>query len=301
MRITTNELTLEELFKLCTVRLEKMFSQYLANIPSLELKEAMEHTLLNGGKRLRPLLVYATGCIFDAPWDNLDAPACAVELIHSYSLIHDDLPCMDDANTRRGKPSCHKVFGEGMAVLAGDALQTLAMQVLTCSQSSLQADRRLQIIKVLSEASGAYGMVAGQALDITVMNDATISPKLLEDIHRLKTGALFSACIEMGRLAANDDDEFNERALKQFGDCIGYAFQVQDDVLDVEAASDQLGKPQGQDSKNHKITYPALHGLSKAKEKVQSLYQEGLEAINYLGVKAQLLRELVGFMLLRKS
>lgn len=300
MKITTNDLSLDDFFELCNDRLKKIFSSYLSAIPSLELKAAMEYTLLNGGKRLRPLLVYATGCIFDAPWDNLDPPAVSVELIHAYSLVHDDLPCMDDADLRRGQPSCHKVYGEGLAVLTGDALQTLAMQVLASHSTVLKADRRLQMMKVLSEASGAFGMAAGQALDITVMNDLTISSELLTDIYRLKTGALFSACIELGRLASKDDDELNQRALKEFGNCIGLAFQIQDDILDMETSTELLGKQQGIDHKNNKVTYPKLHGLNKAKDKVQTLYQEALEAINYLGLRAQLLRELTGYMLERK-
>jgi farnesyl diphosphate synthase len=297
---TMTERTLDEFIQLFSTRLEKVFSQYLDDIPSFDLKDAMEYTLYNGGKRIRPLLIYATGCIFDAPWENLDIPACSVELIHTYSLIHDDLPCMDNADLRRGKPTCHKVYGEGMAVLTGDALHTLAMQIISSHHAPLKADKRVQMMKVLSNACGPFGMAAGQALDITIMNDETISTDLLYDIYRLKTGALLSACVELGRLSSNDDDEFNQHALKEFGDCIGLAFQIQDDILDVETETELLGKPQNIDLKNNKITYPRLHGLIQAKEKVQALYQEALEAINYLGHKAQLLRELAGFMLQRK-
>ncbi len=298
MRIT-NELDLDELFQICSARLEKVFSCYLQDIPSLELKEAMEYVLFNGGKRIRPLLIYATGCIFDAPLENLDIPACSVEIIHTYSLIHDDLPCMDNADLRRGKPTCHKVYGEGIAVLTGDALHTLAMQIIANHPAALKAERRVQMMGALSKACGPYGMAAGQTLDITVMNDDTLSTDLLENIYKLKTGALFSACIELGWLASKDDDEINQQALRQFGDCIGLAFQIQDDILDIETSTELLGKPQGIDVKNNKITYPKLHGINQAKEKVQSLYQESLEAINYLGRQAQLLRELTGWMLQR--
>lgn len=299
MKLTKTDVTLDELFKLCDTRLKNIFSQYLQDIPSLELKTAMEYTLFNGGKHLRPLLIYATGLIFDAPLENLDIPACSVELVHTYSLIHDDLPCMDNADIRRGKPTCHKVYGEGIAVLAGDALHTLAMQIIASHPSALKADKRLQMMKTLSHACGPYGMASGQALDITVMNDDSISNELLIDIYRLKTGALFGACIEMGRLASKDDDEINQTALKEFGDCIGLAFQIQDDILDMEASTETLGKQQGIDAKNKKATYPHLIGLTPAKEKVQSLYEEALEAINYLGHKAQLLRELTSYMLQR--
>jgi farnesyl diphosphate synthase len=261
----------------------------------------MEYTLMNGGKRIRPLLIYATGLIFEAPLENLDIPACSVELIHTYSLIHDDLPCMDDADLRRGKPSCHKEYGEGIAVLTGDALHTLAMQTIAGHPAPLKAERRLQMMKILSTACGPYGMAAGQALDITVMNDEGISPDLLIDIYRLKTGALFTACIELGRLASKDDDEMNKSALKDFGDRIGLAFQIQDDVLDVEASTEALGKQQGIDAKNKKVTYPKLVGINEAKHKVQLLYQQALEAINYMGHKAQLLRDVTSHMLLRNK
>lgn len=300
MTSMTTELTFNELMKLCPDRLEKTFSSYVQDTSSLELKTAMEYTLANGGKRLRPLLIYATGYTFGAPLENLDIPACSVELIHTYSLIHDDLPCMDNADLRRGKPTCHKAFNEGIAVLTGDALHTLAMQILASHPAPLKADRRISMLKVLSEACGPFGMASGQALDITLMNDQTISGDLLENIYQLKTGALFTACIELGRLASSDEDEVNQRALREFGECIGLAFQIQDDILDIEAATDTLGKPQGIDAKNNKITYPSLYGLEAAKTKVESLYFDALEAINYLGDQAQLLRTLTAHMLMRK-
>ncbi|RDI45167.1 polyprenyl synthetase family protein [Aquicella lusitana] len=297
----TNESSLDELFQVCSSRLKNIFSFYLQDIPSLELKSAMEYALFNGGKHIRPLLIYATGLIFKAPLENLDIPASSVEIIHTYSLIHDDLPCMDNADLRRGKPTCHKAFGEGIAVLTGDALHTLAMQIISSHPASLKTDRRLQMMEVLSKACGPFGMAAGQTFDITVMNDGDISADLLDDIYKLKTGALFTACIELGRLASADDDEFNQQALQQFGDCIGFAFQIQDDILDIITSTESLGKPQGIDVKNNKITYPRLHGMQHAKDKVQQLYQEALEAINYLGDDAQLLRELTGYMLQRQK
>lgn len=294
-------ISLNELMEMCASRLKALYPLYLQNIPSPDLKIAMEYSLFNGGKHLRPLLIYATGLVFNAPLENLDLPASAVELIHTYSLIHDDLPCMDNADLRRGKATSHKVYGEGMAVLTGDALHTLAMQIIAHHPSSLKPDRRLQMIKVLTHACGPYGMAAGQALDITVMSDGSIPEDLLIDIYNLKTGALFSACIELGRLASNDHDEVNQKALKEFGDCIGLAFQIQDDILDIEASTELLGKPQGIDVKNKKDTYPKLVGLNPAKEKVEALYEQALNAINYLGHKAQILRELAGFMLQRNN
>jgi farnesyl diphosphate synthase len=293
------DLSLPGLTEVCNSRLKTIYPGYLQNIQSLDLKSAMEYSLLNGGKRIRPLLIYAAGCVFDAPLENLDLPASSVDLIHTYSLIHDDLPCMDNADLRRGKPTIHKVYNEGIAVLAGDALHTLAIQIIAHHPSALKPERRLQMIKVLTEACGPYGMAAGQALDITVMGDGTISEDLLMDIYRLKTGALFTACVELGRLASKDNDEVNQRALKAFGDCLGLAFQIQDDILDIESSTEVLGKPQGIDSKNKKDTYPKLVGISKAKEKVEDLYEEALAAINYLGHQAQILREVAEYMLQR--
>jgi farnesyl diphosphate synthase len=293
------DMTLSALFEMCTSRLNAMYAPYLKDISSPDLKAAMEYSLLNGGKHLRPLLIYATGAVFNASADNLDLPASAVELIHTYSLIHDDLPCMDNADLRRGKPTSHKVYGEGLAVLTGDALHTLAIQIMARHPCTLKAERRLQMIQVLTEACGPYGMAAGQALDITMMNDDALSTDLVMDIYQLKTGALFSACIELGRLASTDNDEINQRALKKFGDCIGLAFQIQDDILDIETSTEQLGKPQGIDVRNKKDTYPQIAGLNAAKEKVESLYRDALDAINYLGHQAQILRDLAGHMLQR--
>lgn len=295
------DISLSELMTLCKDRLEAMLAPYWENIPAPELKAAMRYSMSNGGKRLRPLLIYASGRAFGATWENLDIPACSVELVHTYSLIHDDLPCMDDAPLRRGKPTCHKVYGDAVAVLAGDALHTLAMQILTSHPATLKPTQRLAMTQVLSVACGPYGMATGQALDISVLQDSNISAGLLEEIYRLKTGALFSACLQLGRLAANNEDEIDQRAMTTFGDLIGLAFQIQDDILDQEASSEQLGKQQGIDLINNKMTYPRLHGMAAAKERVQSLYLAALEAINYLGSRAQLLRELTEAMLVRGS
>jgi farnesyl diphosphate synthase len=297
--ILSNKMSLTELAALCASRLNSTWGTYVLNIPSLELRGSVTSTLQNSGKHLRPMLIYATGCIFDAPIENLDAPACAVELMHTYSLVHDDLPCMDNADVRRGKPSCHKTYGEGMAVLTGDALQTLAFQILASHPMKLKADKRVQMLQTLCHACGPYGMAAGQALDIS-MQEAVISDSLLLDIYKLKTGALFSASIELGYLASSDDDVTNQKALREFADRIGLAFQIQDDVLDIQSSSEFLGKPQGIDEKNNKTTYPKLHGIQAAKDKVQALYQAGLESIDYLGQQAQLLRELVTHMLDRE-
>lgn len=295
-----SEFSLNDLMPFCTTRLDQAFLSYIKDIPARELKEAMEYTLLNGGKRLRPLLIYATGCIFDAPFANMDIPASAVEIIHTYSLIHDDLPCMDNADYRRGKPTCHQIYGEGMAVLTGDALHTLAMQIIATHPAPLKPTARLEILSVLSKACGAFGMAAGQALDISLLQESSISPELLVEIYHLKTGALLAACVDLGRISAEIDDETHVRALRQFGECIGLAFQIQDDILDIECSTATLGKPQGQDDKNNKITYPLLFGVEQAKDKIENLYAAALDAIHYLGHKATLLRQLTHFMLQRQ-
>lgn len=298
----THEFSFEQMLNTCGSRLNNLFKHLLIDIPSLKLKTAMEYTLLNNsGKRIRPMLIYASGSIFAASWQSLDIPACAVELIHTYSLIHDDLPCMDNADLRRGKPACHKAYGEDMAVLTGDALHTLAMHIISAHPAPLNKERRLEMMKILSQACGPYGMAAGQALDISVMHDMTISADLLIDIYRLKTGALISACVELGRLASNDDNDQHKQALLNYSQNLGLAFQIQDDILDMEATAEISGKPQGLDSENNKATFPKLFGLTKAKNKVESLYEEALEAIDYLGERAQMLRQLTGFMLRRKS
>lgn len=294
-------LTLEDLIHASNERLDQLYLGYLENTPSLELKNAMEYSLLNGGKRLRPLIIYAAGATFNAPMENLDTAAAAAELIHTYSLIHDDLPCMDDAALRRGRPACHKAFGEGMAVLSGDALLTLAMQLIAAHPAPVKAERRVQMMFALGEACGPFGMAAGQALDLTVMTDDSISTRVLEDIYRLKTGALLTACTELGWLASKDDDETNREAMRDFGRHIGLAFQIQDDILDIEGQTSETGKPGGLDASHHKFTYPRLHGLAAAKERVEKLYEQALEAINYLSDNAVLLRELAKMMLKRKS
>ncbi|OGT58521.1 MAG: hypothetical protein A3F43_05360 [Gammaproteobacteria bacterium RIFCSPHIGHO2_12_FULL_42_10] len=302
MTTRLHELSLATLSEQTKPRTEQLFHQYLAGIPASELKAAMAYTLLNGGKHIRPLLVYATGAIFDAPLENLDIPASVVELIHAYSLIHDDLPAMDNADLRRGKPSCHRAFSEGLAILAGDSLHTLAIQIMAGHPAPLlKPERRNRMITTLTEACGPYGMAAGQALDITIMHDRDISIDLLTNIYQLKTGMLFSACIELGRLASKDDDAFNQQALMRFSKALGLAFQIQDDILDMEAETALLGKTKDTDTINRKITYPKITGLSAAKDTVQTLYQEALEAINYLGDRANALRDLTRQLLERKK
>ncbi|WP_428960391.1 polyprenyl synthetase family protein [Xanthomonas oryzae] len=231
------------------------------------LHAAMRHAVLGGGKRMRPLLVYASGALFGAAEDQLDTPAVAVELIHAYSLVHDDLPAMDDDALRRGQPTVHIAFDEATAILAGDALQTRAFELLAAASAS--AELRVGWMQSLATAAGAAGMCGGQALDI----DATGQLQPLQDLqrmHALKTGALIRASVHMGALTGGAATADQQR-LDEFADALGLAFQVRDDILDVESSSAQLGKTAGKDAAHSKSTYPALLGMDGAKAKLAEL------------------------------
>ncbi|AKO05143.1 polyprenyl synthetase family protein [Xanthomonas oryzae pv. oryzicola] len=234
---------------------------------SQRLHAAMRHAVLGGGKRMRPLLVYASGALFGAAEDQLDTPAVAVELIHAYSLVHDDLPAMDDDALRRGQPTVHIAFDEATAILAGDALQTRAFELLAAASAS--AELRVGWMQSLATAAGAAGMCGGQALDI----DATGQLQPLQDLqrmHALKTGALIRASVHMGALTGGAATADQQR-LDEFADALGLAFQVRDDILDVESSSAQLGKTAGKDAAHSKSTYPALLGMDGAKAKLAEL------------------------------
>lgn len=252
------------------------------------LKSAMEYSLFNGGKRIRALLVFAAGKLFSAEHESLAAIAAALEMIHAYSLIHDDLPAMDDDDLRRGQPTCHIQFNEATAILAGDALQTQAFKLL--SQQRLQgisAETQLQIVAELANASGALGMCEGQALDLQATGQVT-SFEQLKAIHNKKTGALINAALICGALAGSATSS-DLQTIRQFGDSIGLAFQIRDDILDIEGNTSELGKPQGSDSALDKSTYPALIGLEQSKQACEALYQNALEALQSLhGDKSEL-------------
>ena len=250
-------------------RVETALGQALPS-PSLSpqrLHAAMRHAALGGGKRIRPLLVYATGSIFGTEERWLDAPATAVELIHAYSLVHDDLPAMDDDAMRRGRPTVHVAFGEATAILAGDALQSLAFEIL--AEAPVASELRVAWLRALSTAAGAAGMCGGQALDVdaTGKNQALVD---LECMHRLKTGALIRTSVRMGALGGSVD-QGTLQLLDTFADALGLAFQVRDDILDVESSSEQLGKTAGKDATQAKCTYPALLGMDGAKAKLREL------------------------------
>jgi farnesyl diphosphate synthase len=294
-------MSLDTLITTTQARTDKLFEFYLKETvsPAKSLQESMAYAVFNGGKRIRPLLVYAAGAVVDAELEDLDAAACAVELIHSYSLIHDDLPAMDNADLRRGKPSCHKVYGEAMAILAGDALQAFVFQILASHPNQLPAQQRLEMISVLSKASGPFGMAAGQALDMTIMNK-NISLDELKQLYQLKTGALLSASIKLGMLGAPELASQTKIALEKYAAYIGLAFQIQDDLLDIESETAILGKPQGLDTVNNKMTYPTIMGIPETRKKVQILTDLALDSIIGLGAKANILKELADFLLKRK-
>lgn len=241
----------------------------LENTPPL-LRDAMHYATSNGGKRLRPLLVYLTGECFGVALDKLDALAAAIECIHAYSLIHDDLPAMDDDNLRRGKPTCHVVFSEAIAVLAGDALQTLAFDFI--AKSAYTAETRILMIHLLSQCAGAPGMIGGQALDMLSENKALTYDEI-ETIHHLKTGALMRASVLLGALAAHVDKTTEEK-LERFARHLGLAFQLQDDLQDAIGDVKKLGKHTGQDAKHQKSTYTALLGIDATQKRIQELTTE---------------------------
>jgi geranylgeranyl pyrophosphate synthase len=246
-------------------RIEQVLATSLASTdPAVpRLHEAMRYSVLGGGKRLRPLLVYITGQTFSAPPQLLDAPAAAVELIHAYSLIHDDLPPMDNDDLRRGRPSCHRAFDEGTAVLAGDALQALAFEVLAVQTTALSDSIRVQMLQVLAQAIGTEGMAGGQGIDLAAVG-RPLSETALEIMHRRKTGALIRASVELGALAAGCADPESRQQLRRYGDELGLAFQIQDDILDVTAETAAIGKPAGSDAALAKPTYPSILGLARS-------------------------------------
>lgn len=284
---------LEQLIDTCQTRTEKLFNHYLNESPAPQLEKAMTYSVRNGGKRIRPLLVYAAGLTLNGSLDALDAPACAIEFIHAYSLIHDDLPAMDNADLRRGKPSCHKAYNEALAILAGDALQPLAFEVIASHPAPLTTEQRLTMIKILSHAAGFKGMAAGQTLDI----EGTTS---LNEMYNLKTGALLVASAQLGAIAANTQNPDILYALKKYAENVGLAFQVQDDLLDFESP-ENTGKPQGLDATNKKNTYPTLIGIEETQKMVQTLFSNALSALNILGEKANILRELAHYLMQRKK
>jgi len=275
-------------------------SEYATAVTSAHLErlyDAMRYSLLNGGKRVRPLLVYAAAeaILGNDQQPALDGIACAVEYIHTYSLVHDDLPAMDDDDLRRGNPTCHKKFDEATAILAGDALQSRAFELLTLLD--LDAEQRLALIATLAAAAGPRGMVGGQAIDLAAVQQR-IDLAHLETMHRLKTGALIRAAVRMGAIAAKADTQ-QLLALDRYAAAIGLSFQVQDDILDITSDTATLGKQQGADLIRDKPTYPALLGLDAARAKAAALHRDAIDALAQFGANAERLRQLSAFIIER--
>lgn len=285
----------------CQKRVEAILKEHFSSLVlSNKLLDAMRYACLNGGKRIRPILVYASARAVDANLDNSDAAACAVELIHSYSLIHDDLPAMDDDDLRRGKPSVHKAFDEATAILAGDALQALAFQVLSNQSNELSSAAKLQMIAVLSEASGPFGMTGGQSLDLEASGN-DIGLDHLETLHKLKTGALIKASVKMGALCNSQIETCQLQLLERYAENIGLAFQVQDDILDEISDTATLGKPQGSDKAQSKTTYVSLLGLERAKSKANELAIRAIKSLDQFSASADILRDLATFVVNRTN
>jgi farnesyl diphosphate synthase len=271
-------------------RSDEILERALLALPESRLRAAMRHAALLGGKRIRPLLVRTTGHLLGAPDDALDAPAAAIELIHAYSLVHDDLPAMDDDALRRGQPTVHVAFDEATAILAGDALQSLAFQQL--SEAPLPAEARIGMVRELALASGADGMCGGQALDVdaTGRGGDIVLPELRR-LHAMKTGALLRCAVRLGAIAGAADRDVRA-ALDRYAEALGLAFQIRDDLLDIESDSATLGKTAGKDLAQNKATFPALLGVDGSRRALEDLAGEMRDALAPFGERAALLEAL---------
>jgi len=299
--VTTDQ-QFRDFLRFCQHRVENALADVLpaTSIAPEKLHEAMHYAVLGPGKRIRPMLVYAAGQSLGVPLEVLNAPACAVELIHAYSLVHDDLPAMDDDELRRGRPTCHIKFDEATAILTGDALQTLAFHVLAKDESGQFSDTtKLRMIEQLAFASGSRGMCGGQAIDLEATG-SELDIVQLENMHIHKTGALIRASVKLGAFAAQIADDDRIKRLDHYAKCIGLAFQIHDDILDVEGDTETLGKTQGKDAANHKPTYPGLLGLDGAREKAALLRQDALDQLSIFDQKADPLRGLADLIVSRK-
>lgn len=250
------------------------------------LHKAMRYSVLGGGKRLRPTLLYATGETLGLATEQLDGVACALEMIHGYSLVHDDLPAMDDDDLRRGQPTCHKAFGEATAILAGDALQALAFRVLAADPGLKVPDsQRMTMLRLLADACGSLGMAGGQAIDLAATGQQ-LAVQEVEEMHQLKTGALIHASVMLAVHAAPAVTMATHQALDSYGHAIGLAFQIQDDILDEEGITHTLGKTQGKDRLQAKPSYPAIAGLAAAKARSRELADQAIQSLAPLGLAA---------------
>ena len=291
---------MKELWKKRQVLVERALTEEMAKTPVLDdtLRASMEYSLMAGGKRLRPVLLMAAADAVGADGTKFLPVACALEMIHTYSLIHDDLPAMDNDNLRRGKPTNHVKFSEGIAILAGDALLTLAFTVIL-RQKDVPAEALLRVVDEISRAAGAEGMVGGQVLDLAAEN-RQITMEELRRVHMGKTGALFHAALRSGAILAGASEE-QLVALTAYADHFGLAFQITDDILDVIGSAEELGKPIGSDEKNHKSTYVSLTSLAEAQELARNTVEEAVAALDGFGTEADFLRALVTYLVNRKQ
>jgi len=279
-----NTTTFESIVEPIKIRIDKQLVTLIENYPSAaeQLKDAMHYSLLNGGKRMRPALISIVGDMLGSEQQDTDIAGMAIECIHAYSLIHDDLPAMDDDDIRRGKPTNHIKYGDATAILAGDALQTLAFEIIADHKMSRFGDRkRIKLVSLLAKASGLSGMCAGQSIDL-ISTGKDIELTLLSQLHQLKTGALIKASVLMAAALSPDTSPDDLSQLAVFADKIGLAFQVQDDILDVTGDSSILGKPQGSDVRLNKNTYVSHLTLQGAQEYLRELHDEALQALNRL-------------------
>lgn len=282
-------------------RVDAALDKYLPSDdpPEHNLAEAIRYSVIGGGKRIRPAMVYAAGEAMGVSTDLMDIPACAVEMIHAYSLIHDDLPAMDDDDLRRGRPTCHKRFDEATAILAGDALQALAYEILAKDDhKELTPEHRIEMLSLLTEASGAHGMAGGQAVDLASVGKH-LTLEQLEHMHQLKTGALIRASILLGAMCKQDVSQQEIDMLSEYAMYIGLSFQIQDDILDVISDTETLGKPQGSDEKQEKPTFPAIIGLEKSKQLALEQHRLALKTLEDLDEKADSLRQLSAYIVER--
>lgn len=270
-----------------------------ASLTPVRLHEAMRYSVLGGGKRIRPALLFATARTLGLTEDQVEAAACAIELVHVYSLVHDDLPAMDDDDLRRGRPTCHKAFDEATAILVGDALQPLAFLLLARDPALPAASAvRLRLVEILGDASGTYGMAGGQAIDLAIQGQR-VGIAEVEDLHARKTGALIRASVLMAAECVPELDAELYSRLNEFATAIGLAFQIQDDLLDVVGDVSTLGKATGADRERDKPTHPSIIGIEASRERVRRLHGQALTALADFGERATPLRSLADWLLSR--
>jgi geranylgeranyl pyrophosphate synthase len=285
------------------LRVDKALDYWLPadSVNPVKLHKAMRYSVLAPGKRVRPVLVYATASALGLDLQRVDGTAAAVEMIHAYSLIHDDLPAMDDDDLRRGRPTCHKQFDEATAILAGDALQALAFYILSHDPNMTSDNKaRLLMIEKLSLFSGSRGMAGGQAIDLASVGKL-LNIAELETMHIHKTGALIRTCVQLAALSTEQLDEDKFKALDTYAKCIGLSFQVQDDILDVIGDTETLGKPQGSDNERNKPTFPSIIGLDASREKALELHAKALDALTIFGEEAEILRYISAWFIERTN